>query len=199
MQFFAGYLDEGAGVVSVDLSQKEDAVQRAVAVFEEHGEFIRKVIDFQSSNVAQGEDLFQEFFLSLVAKPIPEHLENTKSYLYRSVVNDVIDAARRVKRHQGRLAEYAEHRSSTSSSPNPPEDPLVRAEEMDKMFNSFERLLPPSESRAIALRYKNNYSTTEVAQTMGVNTKSVSRYISVGIRKLRDAFGVKGGVPNDRF
>ena len=66
-------------------------------VFAEHGDFIHVVIRSQVKNEAQADDIFQDFFLSLVYNPVPKGVKNMKSYLYRAIINDVVDAVRRVK------------------------------------------------------------------------------------------------------
>ena len=47
-------------------------VDPAMKIFEEHGNFIHSVIRFNVNNEAEAEDLFQDFFLSLISKPIPD-------------------------------------------------------------------------------------------------------------------------------
>ena len=53
------------------------------------------------------------------------------------------------------------------------------------MFKAIERFLSHSESQAVTLRFKKDSSIEEVAKQMAVNKRSVSRYISVGLKKLR--------------
>ena len=67
-------------------------------VFEEHGDYIRKVIYFKIKNESLVDDFFQECFLSLIQKPIPcQNIKDIKSYLFKVIHNDIIDAARRIR------------------------------------------------------------------------------------------------------
>lgn len=170
-------------------------VSRAGEVFAECGDFIRAVIESHARDKAQADDLFQDFFLSLVARSVPQGVQNIKSYLYRRIVNYVIDAVRRTKSYQNRIHRYAKRLKYAGT--NRPENPLVEAEEMNKMFELIERRLTRTEAQAVALRYKNDYSIAEVAEEMGVNKRSVSRYISAGVRRIRRLLTVNEGICDD--
>ncbi len=159
-------------------------VDRAVAVFTEYGDFIRGIIRYHVSNEAQADDLFQDFFLSLVSKPPPVDTHNMKGYLYKVIRNDVIDAARRVNKYQARMERYAEW-LKYSTVEDDIEDSLIRTEEVNKIFKLIEERLRRSRAQAIALRYRNHYNIQEVADRMNVNSRTARRYISVGLRKIR--------------
>ncbi|MHC4792547.1 MAG: RNA polymerase sigma factor, partial [Planctomycetota bacterium] len=64
-------------------------VNHAAKIFSEYGDFIRGVIRYQVGNDAQADDLFQDFFLSLVSRPVPADIQNIKKYLYRAITNDI--------------------------------------------------------------------------------------------------------------
>jgi RNA polymerase sigma factor (sigma-70 family) len=159
-------------------------VDRAVAVFIEYGDFVRAVIRYHVKNEAQADDLFQDFFLSLVSKPPPVDTQNMKSYLYRVICNDVVDAARRAKKYQARMERYAEYRKY-STIKDDIENTLIRTEEMNKIFKLIETRLRRSRAQAIVLRYMNHYKIQEIAERMNVNSGTARRYISVGLRKIR--------------
>lgn len=163
---------------------------RAVAVFTEYGDFIRAVIRYHVRNEAQADDLFQDFFLSLVSKPPPVDTQNMKSYLYRVICNDVVDAARRVKKYQARMERYAE-RLKYSTIEDGIENTLIRTEETDKILRLIERRLRRSRAQAIILRYRNHYKIKEIAEKMNVNSRTARRYISVGLRKIRQFLTAK--------
>ena len=159
-------------------------VARAAEIFSEYGDFIRAVIRYQVSNDAQADDLFQDFFLSLVSKPLPADIQNVKSYLYRAITNDIVDAARRVEKYKTRMNKYAEC-LNYSINKNSPENALVEIEQTNKMFRLLKGWLRHSEAQAITLRYRNSYNIKEVAKKMHVNNRTVSRYISAGLSKVR--------------
>ena len=84
-----------------------DGVDIAANVFDKYGDFVRAVIRHNVGNAAYADDLFQDFFLSLMCKPIPPDVKNIRGYLYRAITNDIRDAARRVKRYQKHMRIYA--------------------------------------------------------------------------------------------
>lgn len=172
-------------------------VDRAMKVFEEHGDFIRTIICFNVKNEVEAEDLFQDFFLFLISKPIPEEVQNVRGFLYRVVSDKVKDAFRRIERYQGKIHRYAQrHRHIIE---NCPENIVIEIEETEKMFDLIRRRLPPNEARAVTLRYRNSCGTGEVAEKMGIRPRSVSRYVSVGLKKVRQVFGVNKGNSYDSF
>jgi len=167
-------------------------VERAAEIFSEYGDFILAIIRYQVSNDALAYDVFQDFFLSLVSRPLPAGIQNIKSYLYRAITNDIIDAVRRVEKHQAMIHKYAEC-LDYSINKSSPENALIEIEETNKMFKLIKGRLRRSEAQAIALRYRHNYDIKEVAKKMKVNNRTVSRYISIGLSKLRQFLTVKQG------
>ena len=160
------------------------SVNNATNVFAEYGDFIRKVIRYQAKNEIQAEDLFQNFYLSLIARPVPPGIQNIKSYLYRAITNDIIDATRRVEKYQNLVLKYAE-RTDRFTHKKTPEKSSIDLEEKSQIFELIEMRLPGSEAQAISLRYKNNDNIKEIAKKMDVGSGSVRRYISVGLGKIR--------------
>lgn len=182
------------------INRRSDApsnVDRAMKVFEEHGNFIHTIIHCNVKNEAEAEDLFQDFFLFLISKPIPEEVQNVRGFLYRVVSDKVRDAFRRIERYQGRIYRYAESRRRIIE--NCPESTVIEVEETKKMFELIRRRLPPNEARAITLRYRNSCDTEEVAKKMGIRPRTVSRYISIGLKKIRQVLGVNRGNIYDHF
>jgi len=172
---------------STSIGDHTNNVCAATNIFVEYGDFIRMVINYHVKNKSQADDLFQDFFLSLVHKPLPANVQNIKSYLYRAIINDIVDAARRVEKYQGRIHEYAKG-VNYSINKKTPEDAFIEIEETNKMFALIEMRLPHSEAQAVSLRYRNNYSIKEIAKEMGVKVRSVSRYISMGKGRIRQFF-----------
>lgn len=165
-------------------------VNNAAKIFDEHGDFIRSIISYQVRNETRVDDIFQDFFLALVTKPPPPDVQNIKGYLYKMIVNDVIDAFRRVERYQNKVHKYGEQ-LNYSINKNCPENAFIKIEEANKMFELVEKLLPQRQAQAVTLRYRDNHNIKEVAARMDVNERSVSRYISVGFSRIRRFLTVK--------
>jgi RNA polymerase sigma factor (sigma-70 family) len=167
-----------------EISESLSNVDRAAWVFDNYGCFIRSMIRFHIKVEAEAEDLFQDLFLQLVARPIPYEVENVRGFLYKLISDTVKDAFRRIDRYQTRINKYTER--SLRKSENRPESNLMKVEEINKMFELIERYLPPKEARALNLRYRENFGTLQVAEKMQVKPRSVSRYVSVGLKKMGD-------------
>jgi RNA polymerase sigma factor (sigma-70 family) len=159
-------------------------VNIAAEIFSKYGDFIHGVIRGKVENKSGADDLFQNFFLSLVYRPPSPNVKNIKSYLYRAILNDIIDNRRRIERYQNQIHKYAEH-LQYSIIKDGPENVLIEAEEMAKMFECIEKRLQHSEAQAIILRYRNNRKIKEIAAAMGVNNIVAWRYISKGLDKIR--------------
>ena len=72
----------------------------AAEIVSEYSDFIYMVIYSQVKNKSRVDDIFQDFFISLVSKPIPHNVKNIKSYLYKAVSNDIVDTQRQMERLQ---------------------------------------------------------------------------------------------------
>ena len=171
-------------------------VERTACIFNEHGDFIRAVIRSRTKDDTQADDLFQDFFLSLVAKPPPVGIKNLKSYLFRAITNDMVDAARRIEKYQARMRRYAE-RLRYAPGNGDPEKVLLNAEEMNRIFQLIERRVRSSEAQAISLRYRNNLSIEKIAATMHVDSRSVSKYLYKGLKKIRQLLTIGEDKSND--
>ena len=171
-------------------SKCRNNVGLAAEIFAEYGDFIHMVIFSQVKNKARIDDIFQDFFLSLVRKPIPQDVKNIKGYLYRAITNDIIDATRRVNKYSYHMHKYHEY-PNHSINKRTPENAFIDIEETNKMFGLIKGRLTNSQYQAIALRYKSQYNIKEVAEIMGVKRTSVSRYISIGLKKIRQSLKLK--------
>jgi RNA polymerase sigma factor (sigma-70 family) len=165
----------------------QNNVKTATEIFSEYRDFIHMVIYSQVKNTSHADDIFQNFFISLVSKPIPQNVKNIKSYLYRAICNDIVDTQRQVERYNAQIHKYKK-RCNFSINNTEVENALIREEQMNKMFDLIKGRLTSSQSQAIALRYGTNSTIKEVAEKMGVKCTSVSRYICTGLRRMRQSF-----------
>ena len=181
-------------MTTTNIKLKSDApgnVERATELFDEYGDFIRAIIRFHVGNEVEAEDLFQDLFLSIVARPIPEEVRNIKAFLYKLISDSIKDNFRRINRYKTRIRRYAE--CYLHIVDNHPAAGLIDVEETIKMFDLIERHLPTKEAMAVTLRFRDNCDTGEVAEKMGVKTRSVSRYVSIGLKKISHVLDKKQG------
>ena len=159
-------------------------VGHAAKIFSEHGDFIYQVICSQVNSKTQADDIFQDFFLSLVSRPIPGDVENIKGYLCTAIKNDIIDAVRRREDYDNNMNKYcADHNPSIDK--RIPEKALIEVEETDKIFKFIKMRLTSTQYQAMVLRYRTNLSFRQIAEKMAVKDKSVRKYISRGMSKIR--------------
>ena len=160
-------------------------VDTATDIFEEHKDFICNVIHAHLHNKELAEDIFQDIFLSLVSRPIDLNISNFKSYLYRTIKNDIIDAARKSKSYENRIHRFTENQRRITPQNSDPVSIISSKERRYLLFKMVEEHLSPSEAKAIIHRHKEGLSIEETAGKMKIKRRSVSRYASVGIKKLR--------------
>lgn len=185
-------------MADANTARRAENVQLASMVFADYERFIRAVIHSQVRDQAHADDLYQDLFLALVQKPIPESVKKIKAYLYRAIANDAVDVVRRTQTGRTLMRKYGK-RPNNSINKCRPENALIEKEQMDRMFELIRARLPKSQTEAITLRYWHNHNTGEVAKRMGVDVRTVSRYISVGLRKIRHLLMVKQDDYYDRF
>lgn len=173
-----------------EASELPGNITGAARIISEYGNFIRTIICFKVKNEDLADDLFQDFYLSLVSKPVPAEVRNVRSYLYKAITNDILDATRRIEQYKTRINKYAEF-SKYSINKTTPENALIKMEETDKMFEALEGWLQRRESQAISLRYKDSFDVKEAAKKMNVDNRTVSRYVSSGLSKIRHYLAVK--------
>ncbi len=58
-------------------------------------------------------------------------------------------------------------------------------DEKNAAVSRLAHLLPEREGQAFALRYRDDCSILEIATRMGINKRTVSRYLSAGLRRLQ--------------
>ncbi len=172
-------------------------VDAASEVLAKHETFIRRVIsnilkDEKEKDETIVDDIFQDFFLSLVYKPVPADVKDLRGYLYKTIIHDIVDATRRIERYQAVIAKYREQLDFPIDSTFP-DNTLITEEELNELLEIVKRQLPDRECQAITLRYGNCLSVREIAEKMLIDSRSVSRYISEGLKKMRCSLQVRKG------
>lgn len=169
-------------------------VAAATKIFGDYGDFIKKVICSQVQDNNLAEDVFQDFFLSLVSYPLPRDMRNVRAYLYKAITNDIVDATRRTAKYRACVHKYAEL-CNRPVAQKTPEEVLLEIEETSRLFELIEKQLPRAEAEAVSLQYRDSYSVKEVAEAMGVANATARVYISDALDTLRRLLdGMEAGV-----
>lgn len=166
----------------------EYRVATAANIFDDHGGFIRIIIRSHIQDEDLADDLFQDFFLSLISKPLPRDIENVKGYLYRAITNDIVDATRRMMKYRAYMREYAQ-RSKRPDSQKTPKETLQEMEQAEIVLKLIDERLPCSEAEAVSLRYLDSHKMKEIATTMGITNTTARAYVNDALDRIRRLSG----------
>ena len=166
-------------------NQTEENMKLATRIYNEHSTNIRRIISRQVNDPTTIDDILHDFFLSLVRRPISPETKNIKGYLYRAVRNDVLDAATKKRNYKARITRYARIKMNNRVYNNPQKTAL-KHDEIRKVFKLIDNHLPHREAMAVLQRYRYDLTITEAAEAMNINKRSLSRYLCIGLKKLRE-------------
>lgn len=161
-------------------------IKNTMEVFSRYSDFIYTIFRSKVESDDLAEDLFQDFFLKLANKPLPENVENIKSYLYKSITNSVYDSIRKLKANKINLQKY---RENLSFSINDVPSSTVIYSKSEILFEKGIKLLTNSEKKIFELLYKEGFNIDEISTMTGLKKNTISRYISISLKKIRDIVG----------
>jgi len=176
--------EKGATCRGTKKSEIRKRVGFAAEVFEKLGDEIRAFIHFNVKDKSKADDIFQELFVSIVHKPIPSGIQDIQAYLYRAVTNDVIDSSRQIKNHRAHIQNYAEC-CKIQLKHEDPQKIAIQVESTKRMFQLIESRLPKREAEAVLQRFGHGFSIKDTAESMHVDERVVSRYLSIALKKMR--------------
>ncbi|AQT68659.1 RNA polymerase sigma factor SigX [Anaerohalosphaera lusitana] len=150
----------------------------------QYGGFIYRVICSRVTDRSLVNDVYQDFYLSLVHKPVPPDVRKMESYLYRRIANHIADTYRKIKRHRDLLQNYSEFLKIQGDEDTSSND---YCKEADRVLSKAKNCLSQREYDAIIMKYKQSCAVKDIARSMGVQRESASRYLYKGLRKIRKA------------
>ncbi len=165
----------------------------AAEVFGKYGDEILAVIRFNIDDPSRANDIFQDFFVSLVRRPIPPDIQDVRGYLYKAVTNDVIDSSRQTRNRHNNDQKYAYMRKHGISQEDP-QDILIHAEETNRMLRLIKNHLPKRESTVFIKRFSDGLNTTDTAKNLRLTKRTVSQYLSIALKKIRHIVPKNNGV-----
>jgi len=166
-----------------NLAYKADS-RHAAQIYKEYGDFIWCIIRARINDIGLAEDLYQSFFLSIVAKPIPENVENMKPYLFRMVTNQICSSFRKNQKYYRNVKKFEDF-SKFPTHKTDPQSVLIYREEMKKLFSVARQHLSLREQKVLFLRYRDGCNIEEIAKVIGTRKSTVRKYISVAMDKIR--------------
>ncbi len=184
-------MDRVCEYVMLDVEYKIDTekrVKQAENVFETYGDEIRAMISLNVKEQSLADDVFQNLFLSVVHKPIPPGIDRIEAYLYRIITNHVIDETRKTNGYRHFVRRYSRHNYHQTTQ-EAPDDDVIEVEDARKMLQLIERQLPSREAEAVIRRHVYGSNVSDGAKEMNVDSRTFSRYISRGKRRIRQLIG----------
>lgn len=176
-------------------------VRKAEEIFDTYGETIRSTIYFYTKDRVLADDIYQDFFLSLVRRPIRPEIQNIRGYIAKALINDILDSVRRTESHRNLLARYANFRSLARCGQlrNTGHNVVIDIDSLNHLTKMLKKQLSGREAESIILRYIYNLTITEAAEKMQVKKRTFSRYLCVGLKKIRQLMSEKHVSINDPY
>jgi RNA polymerase sigma-70 factor (ECF subfamily) len=112
---------------------------------------------------------------------------NLRSYLFSAVRNRALNARRRalIERDWGEGEDRADVEAMMQWTPDRPDAALEHAEATERLRAAVDRL--PERCRLVMqLRWRDQLSYAEIAETLGISVKGVENQLSRGLKALRD-------------
>lgn len=159
-------------------------VQAAAEIFDKYGNQIRAMILFHVKDQSRADDLFQDFFVSIVNNPIPAHIEDVETYIYSALTHDTIDVRRRTHNYLDGIQKYAESRKYDVTEDDPQSN-IMSVEATEQMLRLLENRLSKREAAVLWHRCGNGLNTADTAKETNMDKRSVTRYLSVARKKFR--------------
>lgn len=163
-------------------SDKTESIAQAAELFAAHGDFLLNVFQ-KELDEQDARDLWQNLFLSLVNHPVPNDVLNTRSYLYRAAVNDIIDFKRVKKFKKEKMLEYTEIIRKRGTHISPIRD-MIGREALLGALKRIKRDLPRKIGQAVLHKYSNQMNHREIAEKMNIKRQTVNKYLSIGTKMM---------------
>jgi len=139
-----------------------------------------------NGNNAEARDVAQEVFIRLWEKPRAwKPTARFTTWLYRVTTNHALNRLRSTKlKSIFSLTDYTS--DYFPSSDETPDQRMTRKED-NVLFEEKFNKLPPRQKAALHLRYREDMSITEVADSLGVSVKSVESLLFRAKKTLRES------------
>jgi RNA polymerase sigma-70 factor (family 1) len=153
-------------------------------IYDETAPGLLQHIHLRIRDKAASEELVQDIFLSLWSRR--EDLDpqtNLKSYLYGAAKFQVLNFIRSEKTHR----KYIEHLALFAAQiDQPAPDQSIYAEELKVLLRQHMEQLPAKCRHAFYLSRFAQKSISEIAEEMGISTRTVENYLTRALKHLRE-------------
>jgi len=147
----------------------------------------------RTGSQAAAEDLAQELYLKLAARPPGEAAENPTAFLYRIAMNLMVDRTRGEARAAARDGQWRGAHATVIAgqevAEEPPADEAAASRQRLRQLVEAVAELAPQMQRAFTLHKLEGLSHAETARAMGISVKSVEKHISAALKNLTGRLG----------
>lgn len=132
-------------------------------------------------NEDESKDVVSEVFARLLGKDITLRKETAEAYLMMSVRNECRNVLERKHLHE----RFIHLLSIEATEPLMVENDVLR---MDELMHYIREQLPPLSQQIFQLRYLQEMTCQEVANTLGISRQTVHVHLQQSIEKIREFF-----------
>lgn len=154
-------------------------------VFNEHHRGAVRLAYLLTSDPDQAEDVVAEAFTKVYRRWRSGRIHDVGAYVRRAVANEANSRLRRRYLERDR----AQHRSGDDRGVRRVDD---HAADRDEVWRALQRL-PRRQRTAVVLRYFEDLSEEQTAETLGVSRGTVKSQVSRGLDRLEQLLGSDGG------
>jgi RNA polymerase sigma-70 factor, ECF subfamily len=164
--------------------QDSGSRRRIVEVYKAYLGRLKQVTAGMGFAPADAEDILGEVFLEALKGKAEFHCEKeARNWLVRVTVNRCLLEYRRRKRFRRAAAEIVKRQEQNPSAPEPPEDRIIRVEEMEAVRRGLQEL----EGKLMAplvLRYFMDLNSSEIGEILALNPNTVRSRLREGRLQL---------------
>ncbi|PJJ85019.1 RNA polymerase sigma factor [Mucilaginibacter auburnensis] len=132
-------------------------------------------------------DVVQDVFTGMLANRGNFMIKASLSaYLYKSVLNKILD----LFRHQQTIKRYIAEGSHYIDVDTNDTDYLIREKDIREMIEKEIAAMPPRMRQAYELKHKFKHSPQEIAEQMGISEHTVKVQLQRALKHLRNRLGV---------
>lgn len=133
------------------------------------------------------EDIVQETYVRLCHVGKADHIQHSKSYLYRTVHNLALDS---VKRAENRLRDHRDDAEDStfdeySTQIDETFEQVATGEDFDQLCEAV-RLLPVQARRVFVLKKVYGYSQREIAAELGIAESTVEKHVALAMKRCAE-------------
>lgn len=174
-----------------DLSTEGRAAVRIDALYERHGDELRRFLMPRLRNRSDIDDCIQETFFNIWRQEVRGALrEDVRGYLFTTAMNVARDICRRGRaRRETQQDPLSDHMDSIRSTDDA--EGLVLSREGLRLVESELANVRPSTRKVFLLHHVMQMSFDEIARHLGISTRTVEREMARALTHLQTALGEK--------